>query len=240
MRCLNCHTIVADTDPCCMSCGARCTTTVREESKAGKPLPVIAGVMLLVGMTCGYATQGSPGEHPLKDRAALRDRTTVANVWALSFFFVGLGGDAIRWSLQRRQENKTPPAVTALTSFSGPQKPSPATAEKPAQIAIAARPAPARFAGDLRPQPTTGYSGLVRFIFAGVWAAGFFIVAMVLAAIIVVSITGNDPEQKQWSDEIGKTIVPWIFFGSIFSAGTLSVLGKLPGTRSRTVLSSAR
>jgi hypothetical protein len=34
MRCLNCNTIVADNDPFCMSCGAQCTTTVREQQNS--------------------------------------------------------------------------------------------------------------------------------------------------------------------------------------------------------------
>jgi hypothetical protein len=208
MRCLNCNTVVADSDACCMSCGARCTTPVREQS-GGKPIPYIALVMLLVGMTFGYAQTYQPGQSlkaALQDRTALRDRATTANIWGLGFCLVGFCGDVLRWSLRRRANAVEKEPVQACSGG--------ATQEQT--------------------KPARGYGGIIRVVCAVVWAAVFFIGAVLIAAMIVVVIAGNDPEQKEWADQTGQMLVPWFFFGSIIVAGLLAKLGMLPGTRRRT------
>src|SRR6266540_1463789 len=66
MRCLNCNTVVADTDPVCLSCGAQCTMTVREQEAAGVPVPFLGLTLMFAGIV-GYVLTTSP----VKDRDAI-------------------------------------------------------------------------------------------------------------------------------------------------------------------------
>ena len=95
MRCLNCNTVVADSDPCCLSCGARCTTPVSKQD-SGKPIPFVALVLLAVGWVAGYADAFNSGESKklaIHDRKAGKERMFEANLWGLGGLFLGLPFD---------------------------------------------------------------------------------------------------------------------------------------------------
>jgi hypothetical protein len=87
MRCLNCNSVVADTDPRCFACGAQCTTPVREE-QTGIPTPWVGLLFLFGGMVLGFVSVAGR----LKNLATNTEAQTVA-------FGYGLGGSSWGCSL---------------------------------------------------------------------------------------------------------------------------------------------
>jgi hypothetical protein len=138
MRCLNCNTVVADTDPVCLACGAKCTTPVRED-QSGIPVPFI-GISLMIAGVFGYALTTTP----TKDRDAIEDKKTTAYIWGLAGFFLGLMGDAYLWSRARRNRPASQggdPGVAVFDTGTANEPIRPLGPEK--QSAQPAAPAPA-------------------------------------------------------------------------------------------------
>src|SRR4051794_12950698 len=103
MRCLNCNTVVADADPCCLRCGARCTTPVRLQQNR-IPIPFVAFTLMIAGFF-GYLLTLRPADHPRKvSKEEVLAHKTAAYEWALGGFFLGLGCDVvIIWYNRRRR-----------------------------------------------------------------------------------------------------------------------------------------
>src|SRR5262245_38793759 len=136
MRCLNCNTLVADHDPRCQSCGARCTTP--EKDRPRMPAPVVGIILLLAGIF-GHTFLVGP-----VPKAEVQDHKTIAYVWGLVGFFVGLAIDLFLWSRgQRRWPADQPPQSW-----------------QPAPLAPGA--IPPRQPIHVTEQPTAGRSGIVR------------------------------------------------------------------------------
>jgi len=90
MRCLNCNTVIAESDVSCYSCGAQCTAPVREQQR-GLPVPYIGLTLMLVGMF-GYVFLNRP-----VTLAMLKEHKMIALACGLAGFFVGLFIDAFLW-----------------------------------------------------------------------------------------------------------------------------------------------
>jgi len=209
MRCLNCGTIVADCDPRCLSCGAQCTTPVKDQAR--KPLPIVGLILMFAGVI-GYPLLHGPV--PQKD---VLDHKIIAYVWGLVGFFVGLGIDLFIWWRGQRQ-------------WPAEQPPAPASSWRPATLAPGALPSPFP---DAEP-PARGRSWFVRALFGVVWAVGLFFVAGFIASMLATQGVGEDPAlRKQAAEHAGATVGPWLFLGSIAVAVVGSGLGLLPGTGRR-------
>jgi len=225
MRCLNCNTIVTDTDPCCLSCGARCTTPVKDQ-QLGVPIPFIGVALMFVGIF-GYVFIYVQTYGHVHGRGAVLEQKTNAYVWGLGGFFLGLIGDAIRWSRSVRrwprvQDRNDAGQTQSLGSAFA--RPGAGTSRQSSQPLVLPEDPPPR-----------GYGGFVRAIFGVVWAVVFFFIAMGVAGMVATQGAGDDPEvQKKLVEQSAKTYGTWLLLGSIALAVVLGRLGLLPGTRRRT------
>jgi hypothetical protein len=234
MRCLNCHTVMADSDPCCFSCGAERALTVREE-EYGRPIPWLGLTLTVVGIV-GYVLIS----RPVHGRAAIQDVTTSAYSWGIAGFFVGLIGDGVRWSRNRRKRltNGREPAPAV---FRTEQQPPLRSADQPTFPTQTLAPAPVvfRVPGQQRLQTAVSWesppqegSNPLRGLFIVVWAIVFFFVSALIASMIATAGVGDDEAlRKKLVEESAARYGLWAFLGSIVLAVVLGKMGLLPGTR---------
>jgi hypothetical protein len=102
MRCLNCHTVVADSDRRCISCGAPIGNAAYRQK--ARPKPFFAVAFLMVGMV--IYNIASP---PAQAVAANRGKINVEHImWAgvIGALCAGLGGllDHVLGGERRKQE----------------------------------------------------------------------------------------------------------------------------------------
>jgi hypothetical protein len=235
MRCLNCGTVVADSDPACRSCGAQCTTPVRDQDP-GLPVPYLAALFSLVGMF-SYPFLNPP-DHPIHDREIIQQKKTEAYVWGLIGAFLGSIGDGLLWTSRRRQRgSRTQPSTFGPdlnTAFRRPEARVPGQVQLQTLAPVAERSPqrqPVRAASQWE-EPSRQRSVLVRVIFGTVWAVVFFIAAALVSSTVASSSAGDDPElRKRLTEEAGQRFGMVFFLGSIVLAVVLGKLGMLPGTR---------
>lgn len=237
MRCLNCGTVVANSDRSCRSCGSECITPVSKQG--APPIPLLAGIGLFVGMF-GYPLTIRP-DHPIHDREIIEHHKMMANVWGLVGAFVGAAIDGLIWSRRRQQRDGGTPSShfgpNLNDAFRRPETRIPGQVQLQTQGLAAPASAnlpqrqPVRAVGQWE-DPSQQRSTLARVFFGAMWAVVFFIVAAIVSSSIATSGAGGDPAlSKRLGEEAARKYGLATFVGSIVLAIVLTKFGVLPGTR---------